>query len=150
MNNIQTNTALFVNILSMSRTSEVQKWDHEAFQRAFRWAHYFEQVHKKTKSKQNVAEKISHHLSEACSNVGSRLGLSPLLYSDLPNSTNILRTRLARSNVGGGKSCVPNGPEDEAEPECHSAALAGAARAGDQAREARLHRERRQHRGGLR
>lgn len=98
MNNIQTNTALFVNILSMSRTSEVQKWDHEAFQRAFRWAHYFEQVHKKTKSKQNVAEKISHHLSEACSNVGSRLGLSPLLYSDLPNSTNILRKNLLENS----------------------------------------------------
>ena len=44
MNDIVKNTELFVNILGMSRTSEVQKWDHEAFQRAFRWAHYFEQV----------------------------------------------------------------------------------------------------------
>lgn len=44
MNDIVKNTELFVNILSMSRTSAVQKWDHEAFQRAFRWAHYFEQV----------------------------------------------------------------------------------------------------------
>lgn len=44
MNDIVKNTELFVNILGMSRTSAVQKWDREAFQRAFRWAHYFEQV----------------------------------------------------------------------------------------------------------
>ena len=44
MNDIVKNTELFINILGMSRTSSVQKWDHEAFQRAFRWAHYFEQV----------------------------------------------------------------------------------------------------------
>ena len=37
--------------------------------------------------------------------------------SGLPGLKNVA-TRLARSNVGGGKSCVPNGPEDEAEPEC--------------------------------
>ena len=44
MNDIVKNTELFINIMGMSRTSSVQKWDHEAFQRAFRWAHYFEQV----------------------------------------------------------------------------------------------------------
>ena len=44
MNDISKNTELFVNILGMSRTSGVQKWDHEAFQRAFRWANFFEQV----------------------------------------------------------------------------------------------------------
>ena len=44
MNEISKNTELFVNILGMSRTSAVQKWDHETFQRAFRWANFFEQV----------------------------------------------------------------------------------------------------------
>lgn len=44
MNDISKNTELFVNILGMSRTSGVQKWDHEAFQRAFRWANFLEQV----------------------------------------------------------------------------------------------------------
>jgi len=94
MNDIVKNTELFVNILSMSRTSAVQKWDHEAFQRAFRWAHYFEQVYKKTKSKPLVIDKISHYLSDACCQVETKLGISLLVYSDLPKSTTILRKNL--------------------------------------------------------
>ncbi|XP_057313694.1 uncharacterized protein LOC130655007 [Hydractinia symbiolongicarpus] len=94
MNDIVKNTELFVNILGMSRTSAVQKWDREAFQRAFRWAHYFEQVHKKTKSKSHVVEKISKHLTDACSQIDSKIGLSPLSYTDLPSASAILRKNL--------------------------------------------------------
>ena len=44
MNDVLKNVDLFISILGMSRSIEVQKWDKEAFQRAFRWAQYFEQV----------------------------------------------------------------------------------------------------------
>lgn len=94
MNEISKNTELFVNILGMSRTSAVQKWDHEAFQRAFRWANFFEQVYRKTKSKPNIIERISRKLEEACSQVDTKLGLTPLSYDDLQRSSFILRRNL--------------------------------------------------------
>lgn len=93
-NDIVKNTELFINIMGMSRTSSVQKWDHEAFQRAFRWAHYFEQIHRKTKDKPTVAEKISKHLTSSCSEVDTKLGLQPITYDDLPRVSQILRKNL--------------------------------------------------------
>ncbi|XP_002159683.3 uncharacterized protein LOC100210454 isoform X1 [Hydra vulgaris] len=94
MNDLNKNIELFVNILGMARTSTVEKWDKEAFLRAFKWAHYFEQVYKKTKLKPNVAEKISQQLEVACSDINAKLGLSPLSYSDFERATHILRKYL--------------------------------------------------------
>ena len=39
-------------------------------------------------------EKISKHLSDSCSQIDEKLGLSPLSYTDLPRSTYILRKNL--------------------------------------------------------
>ncbi|XP_066914138.1 uncharacterized protein [Clytia hemisphaerica] len=94
MNDIVKNTELFISIMGMSRTSSVQKWDHEAFQRAFRWAHYFEQVYKKTRSKPNIMEKISKQLDMLCSEVDVKCGLQPIRYEDLPHVSQILRKNL--------------------------------------------------------
>ena len=44
MEQILKNTALFINILGMSRTSAVQQWDAEELKRALKWADYFQQV----------------------------------------------------------------------------------------------------------
>ena len=44
MNDILKNVEPFLNILGMSHSSVVQQWDQEAFNRAFKWAHFFEQV----------------------------------------------------------------------------------------------------------
>ena len=52
------------------------------------------QVYKKTKSKPNIIEKISKKLQEACRQVDSKLGLTPLTYEDLQNSSVILRKNL--------------------------------------------------------
>lgn len=94
MNDICKNTELFVNILGMSRTSAVQQWDHEAFQRAFKWANYFEQVYRKTKSKPLIMEKIIKQLEIVCSDADIKLGLSTLTFQDLPKSSLILRKNL--------------------------------------------------------
>lgn len=57
--------------------------------------HFFVfQVYKKTKSKPNIIEKISKKLQEACRQVDSKLGLTPLTYEDLQNSSVILRKNL--------------------------------------------------------
>lgn len=51
-------------------------------------------MHKKTKSKSHVVEKISKHLVDACSQIDSKIGLSPLSYTDLPSASAILRKNL--------------------------------------------------------
>lgn len=55
---------------------------------------FFFQVHKKTKGKPAIAEKISKQLSTACSEVDAKLGLSPVQYDDLPRASLILRKNL--------------------------------------------------------
>ena len=44
MEQILKNSALFINVLGMSRTSSVQLWDADELKKAFKWAGYFEQV----------------------------------------------------------------------------------------------------------
>ena len=44
MEQILKNTALFINVMGMSRTSAVQQWDIEELKKAFKWADYFQQV----------------------------------------------------------------------------------------------------------
>ncbi len=44
MDEVLKNAALFLDILRMSKTRMIQQWDAEAFQRAVKWARYFEQA----------------------------------------------------------------------------------------------------------
>jgi len=44
MNEILKNTHIFVEVLRMARCNAVQQWDEEAFQKAQKWANYFEEV----------------------------------------------------------------------------------------------------------
>ena len=44
MNEILKNTHIFVEVLRMARCNAVQQWDEEAFQKAKKWANYFEEV----------------------------------------------------------------------------------------------------------
>ena len=44
MNEILKNTHIFVEVLSMARCSVVQQWNEDAFQKAFKWANYFEEA----------------------------------------------------------------------------------------------------------
>ena len=44
MNEILKNTHIFVDVLSMARCDAVQQWDEGAFQKAYKWSNYFEEV----------------------------------------------------------------------------------------------------------
>ena len=44
MNEILKNTHVFVDVLCMSRCDAVRQWDESAFQKAYKWANYFEEV----------------------------------------------------------------------------------------------------------
>ena len=44
MNEILKNTHVFVDVLCMSRCDAVRQWDEGAFQKAYKWANYFEEV----------------------------------------------------------------------------------------------------------
>ena len=44
MNEVFKNTHLFVEVLSMARCDAVQQWDESAFEKAYKWASYFEEV----------------------------------------------------------------------------------------------------------
>ena len=44
MNEILKNTHIFVDVLCMSRCDAVRQWDEGAFQKAYKWANYFEEV----------------------------------------------------------------------------------------------------------
>ena len=44
MNEILKNTHVFVDVLCMSRCDTVRQWDEGAFQKAYKWANYFEEV----------------------------------------------------------------------------------------------------------
>lgn len=44
MEEVVKNTHAFVDVLCMARGEAVQGWDEDTFQRAFKWAQYFEQV----------------------------------------------------------------------------------------------------------
>ena len=44
MSEILKNTHVFVDVLSMARCDAVQQWDEGAFQKAYKWANYFEEV----------------------------------------------------------------------------------------------------------
>lgn len=44
MNEVLKNTHVFVDVLSMARCDGVQQWDESAFEKAFKWASYFEEA----------------------------------------------------------------------------------------------------------
>lgn len=44
MNEIFKNTHVFVEVLSMARCDAVQQWDEGAFEKAYKWASYFEEA----------------------------------------------------------------------------------------------------------
>lgn len=44
MNEVFKNTHVFVEVLSMARCDAVQHWDESAFEKAYKWASYFEEV----------------------------------------------------------------------------------------------------------
>ena len=44
MNQVLKNTHIFVDVLGMARCDSVQEWDEAAFRKAYKWAHYFEEV----------------------------------------------------------------------------------------------------------
>ena len=44
MNEVFKNTHVFVEVLSMARCDAVQQWDESAFEKAYKWASYFEEV----------------------------------------------------------------------------------------------------------
>ena len=50
MNEILKNTHVFVEVLSMARCDAVQQWDEAAFQKAYKWANYFEEVSEESDS----------------------------------------------------------------------------------------------------
>lgn len=97
MNEVLKNCELFVNILRMSRTVQVQRWDREAFQRAFRWAAYFEQVYKKGHAKPGFADKLDLHLEKVLTGKDSCLGVSKLRFADLEKVTDILLNNLLQN-----------------------------------------------------
>lgn len=44
MNEVLKNTHVFVDVLNMARCDEVKQWDQSAFEKAFKWAGYFEEA----------------------------------------------------------------------------------------------------------
>ena len=44
MNEVLKNTHVFVDVLRMARSDEVKQWDESAFEKAFKWAGYFEEA----------------------------------------------------------------------------------------------------------
>ena len=44
MNEVLKNTHIFVDVLSMARCDAVQQWDESAFEKAYKWASYFEEA----------------------------------------------------------------------------------------------------------
>ena len=44
MNEVLRNTHVFVDVLSMARCDAVQQWDESAFEKAYKWASYFEEA----------------------------------------------------------------------------------------------------------
>ena len=44
MNEVLKNTHVFVDVLSMARCDAVQQWDESAFEKAYKWASYFEEA----------------------------------------------------------------------------------------------------------
>jgi len=44
MNEVFKNTHVFVEVLSMARCDAVQQWDESAFEKAYKWASYFEEA----------------------------------------------------------------------------------------------------------
>ena len=44
MNEVLKNTHIFVDVLSMARCDAVQQWDESAFEKAYKWAGYFEEA----------------------------------------------------------------------------------------------------------
>ena len=44
MNEVLKNTHVFVEVLSMARCDAVQQWDEGAFEKAYKWASYFEEA----------------------------------------------------------------------------------------------------------
>lgn len=44
MNEVLKNAHIFVDVLSMARCDAVQQWDESAFEKAYKWASYFEEA----------------------------------------------------------------------------------------------------------
>ena len=64
MNEILKNTHVFVDILSMARCDAVQQWDEGAFQKAYKWANYFEEVRDRLTENQQI-KALANYFSES-------------------------------------------------------------------------------------
>ncbi|CAH3018690.1 unnamed protein product [Porites evermanni] len=97
MNEILKNTHVFVDVLCMSRCDAVRQWDEGAFQKAYKWANYFEEVYHRLKSRPSLAEKLDKYLENFNKSEQIYLGKFKLSVEVLGKSKTLLRQFLLQN-----------------------------------------------------
>nr|XP_054754193.1 uncharacterized protein LOC129260190 [Lytechinus pictus] len=90
MNEVMRNAKTFLGLVQTAKTDAAAHWNQEAFQRAMKWAEYFEGVYKKLETKVDVATKFSRGLEIISSQAGACPGPSPVTFADLKHSRRML------------------------------------------------------------
>lgn len=81
----------------MARCNAVQQWDEEAFQKAQKWANYFEEVHLRLKGRPALAEKLDKYLENFNQSGQIYLGSLKLSHEVLGKSKSWLRKFLLQN-----------------------------------------------------
>lgn len=97
MNEVLKNTHIFVDVLRMARSDEVKQWDESAFEKAFKWAGYFEEVYYKLQTKPSLAEKLDKYLDNFNKSGQIHLGDLRLSLAVLDKSKSLLRRFLLQN-----------------------------------------------------
>ncbi|XP_048589246.1 uncharacterized protein LOC5516489 [Nematostella vectensis] len=97
MEEVIKNTHAYVDVLVMARGDAVITWEKETFERAFKWARYFEGVYTKLKSKPALAEKLNKYLNNFNKTESVFLGNLKLTFKSLQISGKILKQFLLQN-----------------------------------------------------
>ncbi|XP_041453367.1 uncharacterized protein LOC121406382 [Lytechinus variegatus] len=90
MNEVMRNVKTFLGLVQTAKTDAAAHWNQEAFQRAMKWAEYFEGVYKKLETKVDVVTKFNRGLEIISSQAGACPGPSPVTFADLKHSKRML------------------------------------------------------------
>lgn len=81
----------------MARCSVVQQWNEDAFQKAFKWANYFEEVYRRLQAKPALAEKLNNYLENFNKSGQLFLGNLKMSLEVLGKSKSLLRRFLLQN-----------------------------------------------------
>ncbi|XP_072039928.1 uncharacterized protein [Amphiura filiformis] len=97
MNEVTKNTQTFLETLQLAAGQDVKEWNVEILERAFGWAVYCQEVHRKLKDKPQFVEKLNRSLVIIRSLPNAALSLSEFCFDHLAKSQRLLLKSLLQN-----------------------------------------------------